>query len=73
MYQRIERLRKNAFGSMCVFGDDSHNTIAGVWFWKGHELVFPVIFFTNYLTNTMPKVRFSINVMIKITFVLLLN
>jgi len=42
MFQRIERLRKNAFGSMCVWGDDSSNTIAGVWFWKGQELVFPM-------------------------------
>lgn len=42
MYQRIERLRKNAFASMCVFGEDSNNTIAGVWFWKGQDLVFPM-------------------------------
>ena len=42
MFQRIEKLRKNAFASMCVFGEDNKNTIAGVWFWKGQELVFPV-------------------------------
>ena len=42
MFQRIERLRKNAFGSMCVFGEDNDNTIAGVWFWKGQELAFPL-------------------------------
>lgn len=42
MYQRIERLRKNAFASMCVFGEDNNNTIAGVWFWKGQDLVFPM-------------------------------
>lgn len=42
MFQRIEKLRKNAFASMCVFGEDNKNTIAGVWFWKGNELVFPL-------------------------------
>lgn len=42
MYQRIEKLRKNAFGSMAVFGDDTKNTIAGVWFWKGQGLAFPL-------------------------------
>jgi len=42
MFQRIERLRKNAFGSMCVFGENNNNTIAGVWFWKGQGLAFPL-------------------------------
>lgn len=42
MFQRIEKLRKNAFASMCVWGEDNKNTIAGVWFWKGQELVFPM-------------------------------
>ncbi len=45
MYQRIEKLRKNAFASMCVWGEANNNTIAGIWFWKGQELVFPVIVF----------------------------
>jgi len=42
MYQRIERLRKNAFASMCVWGEPNNNQIAGVWFWKGQDLVFPL-------------------------------
>lgn len=42
MFQRIEKLRKNAFASMAVFGEANNNTIAGVWFWKGQELVFPL-------------------------------
>lgn len=42
MFQRIEKLRKNAFSNMGVYGDDKKNTIAGVWFWKGQELVFPL-------------------------------
>jgi len=40
MFQRLEKLRKNAFASMCVFGENNNNTIAGVWFWRGHDLAF---------------------------------
>lgn len=42
MFQRIEKLRKNAFASMVVYGKNNANTIAGVWFWKGQELAFPL-------------------------------
>lgn len=41
-FQRLDKLRKNAFGSMCVFGEDNNNTIAGIWFWRGKELAFEV-------------------------------
>ena len=39
-FQRIEKLRKNAFGSMCVFGEDNNNSISGLWFWRGPQLAF---------------------------------
>jgi len=42
MFQRLEKLRKNAFASVCVFGKDGANAISGVWVWRGHELVFPL-------------------------------
>jgi len=42
MFQRLEKLRKNAFASMCVFGEDGKNNISGVWCWRGHELAFPL-------------------------------
>jgi len=42
MFQRIEKLRKNAFASMAVWGENKNNTIAGVWAWKGQDLVFPL-------------------------------
>lgn len=42
MFQRIEKLRKNAFASMAVWGENKNNTIAGVWLWKGQELAFPL-------------------------------
>lgn len=41
-FQRLEKLRKNAFASMCVFGENNNNTIAGVWFWRGPGLAFEV-------------------------------
>ena len=42
MFQRLEKLRKYAFGSVCLFGKDNDSTISGVWIWKGQELVFPL-------------------------------
>jgi len=59
MYQRIERLRKNAFGSMCVFGENNNNIIAGVWVWRGHELVFPMCtdWTTDYESYTWKKLN----------------
>jgi elongation factor 1-gamma len=39
-FQRLDKLRKNAFGSMCVFGENNNNTIAGIWVWRGHGLAF---------------------------------
>ncbi|KAI1302352.1 Elongation factor 1-gamma [Halotydeus destructor] len=40
MMQRLDKMRKNAFGNMLLFGEDKNNTIAGLWFWRGHELAF---------------------------------
>jgi len=51
-FQRLEKLRKNAFGSMCVFGENNNNTIAGIWFWRGQDLAFKVKrIFLSYLFN----------------------
>lgn len=51
-FQRIEKLRKNAFGSMCVFGEDNNNSISGLWFWRGPQLAFEVcIFSLRYKDN----------------------
>ncbi|WAR18258.1 EF1G-like protein [Mya arenaria] len=38
--QRIEKMRKFSFGSMCILGEDDKNQISGVWFWRGHDLAF---------------------------------
>lgn len=40
MIQRLDTMRKHAFGSMCLFGEDNNSTISGVWFWRGPELAF---------------------------------
>jgi len=42
MFQRLEKLRKNAFASVCVFGENDANAISGIWVWRGHELAFPL-------------------------------
>jgi len=42
MFQRLDKLRKNAFGSMILFGSDNNSTISGLWIWRGQDLVFPL-------------------------------
>lgn len=40
MFQRLEKLRKNAFASMALFGENNNSSISGVWVWRGHSLAF---------------------------------
>jgi elongation factor 1-gamma len=40
MFQRLDKMRKHAFGSMCLFGENNNSTISGVWFWRGQDLAF---------------------------------
>jgi elongation factor 1-gamma len=40
MFQRLDRMRKHAFGSMVLFGENNNSTISGVWFWRGQGLAF---------------------------------
>ncbi|KAF3838486.1 hypothetical protein F7725_010254 [Dissostichus mawsoni] len=42
MFQRLDKLRKNAFGSVLLFGTNNNSTISGVWVFRGQELVFPL-------------------------------
>lgn len=42
MYQRLDKMRKQAFASVCLFGGDNDSSISGVWVWRGHELAFPL-------------------------------
>jgi len=40
MFQRLDKMRKQAFGSVCLFGSDNDSTISGVWVWRGQDLAF---------------------------------
>merc|ERR1712026_469674 len=37
MFQRLEKLRKNAFASMALFGENNNSSISGIWVWRGHS------------------------------------
>jgi elongation factor 1-gamma len=40
MFQRLDRMRKHAFGSVIVFGENNASTLSGIWFWRGQGLAF---------------------------------
>jgi len=40
MFQRLDKMRKHAFGSVCLFGENNASTISGIWVWRGHKLAF---------------------------------
>lgn len=42
MFQRLDKMRKQAFASVCLFGDDNDSSISGVWVWRGQDLAFPL-------------------------------
>merc|ERR1712073_187173 len=40
MFQRLEKLKKNAFASSMLFGENNNSSISGIWVFKGHQLAF---------------------------------
>ncbi|XP_043931602.1 elongation factor 1-gamma [Protopterus annectens] len=40
MFQRLDKLRKNAFASVILFGSNNDSTISGIWVFRGHDLAF---------------------------------
>jgi elongation factor 1-gamma len=40
MFQRLDKMRKQAFASVCLFGEDNNSSISGLWVWRGQELAF---------------------------------
>merc|ERR1712113_1268321 len=40
MFQRLDKLNKNAFASVCLFGQNNDSTISGIWVFRGHDLAF---------------------------------
>ena len=42
MFQRLDKLRKYAFASTLILGENNNNDIEGVWVMRGQELAFNV-------------------------------
>ena len=42
MFQRLDKLRKNAFASVILFGTNNASSISGIWVFRGQELAFPL-------------------------------
>jgi hypothetical protein len=40
MFQRLDKLNKNAFASVGLFGKARNSQIQGIWIWRGSELAF---------------------------------
>lgn len=51
-------MRKQAFASVCLFGEDNNSSISGVWVWRGHDLAFEVIIgFVVWLNLVQRQIR----------------
>lgn len=48
MFQRLDKLRKNAFGSVLLFGSNNDSSISGIWIFRGQDLAFTVSINTVY-------------------------
>lgn len=42
MFQRLDKLHKNGFGSVVVFSQDNTIKIGGLWIFRGQKLAFEV-------------------------------
>lgn len=42
MFQRLDKLRKNAFASVLLFGSNNDSSISGIWIFRGQDLAFTV-------------------------------
>ncbi|XP_061900314.1 elongation factor 1-gamma [Entelurus aequoreus] len=42
MFQRLDKLRKNAFASVLLFGGNNDSAISGLWVFRGQQLAFPL-------------------------------
>merc|ERR1712071_396155 len=40
MFQRLDKMRKQAFSSVCVFGENNNSSISGLFIWRGQGLAF---------------------------------
>eukprot|EP00835_Amoeboradix_gromovi_P004076 NODE_298_length_11435_cov_0.210303.p4 type:complete len:296 gc:universal NODE_298_length_11435_cov_0.210303:1178-2065(+) len=55
-YQRMERARKYAFGSLLVIGENDNNTIEGYFVFRGHEVLPEVVDAPDYPSFTFTKI-----------------
>ncbi len=42
MFQRLDKMRKYAFASVLILGEDNNNSISGIWVMRGQQLAFEV-------------------------------
>ena len=47
MMQRLDKLRKNAFASICIFGQSHNMSIRGIWLFRGQQCAFDVSWCTS--------------------------
>ena len=40
MFQRLDKLHKNGFASVILFGGSNDSTISGIWIFRGQDLSF---------------------------------
>lgn len=55
-FQRLERARKYAFGSMCIVGKDNANSIEGFFVFRGQDVPFEVKDAADYDSYSFKKV-----------------
>lgn len=48
-------MRKQAFASVCLFGENNNSSISGIWVWRGQGLAFEVS--RSNLTSVVPFPR----------------
>lgn len=51
MFQRLDKLRKNAFASVILFGTNNDSSISGIWVFRGQDLAFTVCHLTTSVLN----------------------
>lgn len=57
MFQRLDKMRKQTFASVCLFGGDNDSTISGIWVWRGQGLAFEVRKLSKHMKVTLPCIQ----------------
>jgi elongation factor 1-gamma len=59
-FQRLDRARKYAFGSVCILGEDKNNCIAGIFIFRGDSVPFEVTDAADYDSYSFTKIDTSV-------------